>query len=170
MTKKNVVKTVVIALLVVIAVSAVCAMTAEGTAYAQPQEPDTTVSADTQQTNSVFLPLVRFGLKECESAGGSGSPIWTYVTGQGVDIWLTSRCPAHQHVWVRVWYSGPSCLQGYCQTSWAWMTEDWVIIPKVVIVEATNEIRINEFVEFVSVMNIPFSLDVYPWPPTESAQ
>lgn len=164
MTKKNVVKTVVIALLVVIAVSAVMALTAEGTAYAQPQEPDTPTP------NRVYMPLAQIGPTGCGSAGGTGAPIWTYVTGQGIDVWLNGRCPAHQHVWVRVWYSGPSCLQGYCQTSWAWMTEDWVIVPKVVVIEATNELRINEFVEFVSVMNIPFSLDVYPWPPAEDPQ
>lgn len=125
---------------------------------------------DSPEPNHIYMPLAQIGPTGCGSAGGTGTPMWTYVTGQGVDIWLNGRCPAHVHVWVRVWYSGPSCLQGYCQTSWEWMLDDWIIVNKVVVVEATNELRINEFVEFVSVMNIPFSFDVYPWPPTENPQ
>jgi hypothetical protein len=148
-----------------IALVTILAIAGHGVAFAQ-QGPDT----ETPAGSRIYMPLAQIGPSGCGSAGGTGAPIWTYVTGQGIDVWLNGRCPAHQHVWIRVWYSGPSCLQGYCQTSWAWMTEDWVIIPKVVTVEATNEIHINEFVEFVSVMNIPFSLDVYPWPPAEDPQ
>ncbi len=143
-------------------IALVAILSGQGAAFAQ--------GPDTPAGSHIYMPLAQIGPTGCGSAGGTGAPIWTYVTGQGIDVWLNSRCPAHVHIWIRVWYSGPSCLQGYCQTSWVWMAEDWVIVPKVVVVEATNEIRINEFVEFVSVMNIPFSLDVYPWPPAENAQ
>lgn len=112
----------------------------------------------------IYLPLAQIGPTGCGSGGGTGPSMWAPVTDQGIDVWIKSRCEGHVHVWYRLWYTAPTCI-GYCQTSWGPMDEDWIIINRVMILN--GEIVIIQWGEFLSVMNIPFTLDIYGWPPLE---
>lgn len=82
-----------------------------------------------------------------------------------IQFWTDSRCDPTLHVWMRIYYRSMagSCMFG-CWTDQFRLPFGWYVVHKVAVTEGTNEIRINEWVELTSAMDIPFSVDIYPWP------